>query len=534
MLAPADSLNGRRVLCVFPRYAPSFGSFEFSYPLTDGVHAFMPPQGLLVIAAVLPPSWSVRFVDENLSAATPEDFEWAEVVFVSGMHVQRPQMEDIRKRALALDRVVVLGGSSVSACPEYYPDFDYLHVGELGDATDELFERLARDVRRPPRQVVLTTRERRDLTEFPMPAYELAELPRYFIGSIQFSSGCPYQCEFCDIPALYGRNPRFKTAEQITAELDKMLANGLRGAVYFVDDNFIAHRRAVRDLLPHLVEWQKRNRYPLSFACEATLNIAKRPEILSLMRDASFDTVFCGIETPDPEALKAIAKEHNMMVPLFEAVQTLNDYGLEVVSGIILGLDNDTPESGQRLLEFVERSEIPMLTMNLLQALPRTPLWDRLKREGRLIEDDPSRESNVVFRLPYEQVLQMWRRCMREAYEPATLYARYEHQCEVTYPNRLNPQDAARNDLTHANLRLGLIFLSRVIWYVGVRGDYRGVFWRFAWRRLRRGQISELIQVGLVAHHLILFAREASSGGRAASHYNFKPREEEEKLVAAE
>jgi radical SAM superfamily enzyme YgiQ (UPF0313 family) len=185
------------------------------------------------------------------------------VVFVSGMHVQRPQMEDIRRRAHALDRVVVLGGSSVSACPEYYPDFDYLHVGELGDATDELFARLARDARRPPRQIVLTTGERRELTDFPIPAYELARLERYFIGSIQFSSGCPYQCEFCDIPALYGRNPRFKTAGQIAAELDKMLGHGLRGAVYFVDDNFIAHRRAVRELLPHLVEWQKQNRYPL-------------------------------------------------------------------------------------------------------------------------------------------------------------------------------------------------------------------------------------------------------------------------------
>src|SRR6185503_18275224 len=185
MLASAEQ-NGRRVLLVFPRYAPSFGSFEFSYPITDGVRAFMPPQGLLVIAATVPPSWQVRFVDENLTPATAEDFAWAEVVFVSGMHVQRPQIEDIRRRAHALDRVAVLGGSSVSACPEYYPDFDYLHVGELGDATDELFARLAQDVTRPQRQVVLTTQERRELAEFPVPAYELAQLSRYFIGSVQF------------------------------------------------------------------------------------------------------------------------------------------------------------------------------------------------------------------------------------------------------------------------------------------------------------------------------------------------------------
>ena len=244
------------------------------------------------------------------------------------------------------DRVAVLGGSSVSACPEHYPDFDYLHVGELGDATDELFARLADDVTRPPRQIVLTTKERRELTEFPIPAYELAQIDRYLLGSIQFSSGCPYQCEFCDIPALYGRVARYKTAEQVCAELDKLVACGLSTSVYFVDDNFIANKRAVREMLPHLIEWQKRNGYPLLLSCEATLNIAKRPEILELMREAAFTTIFCGIETPDPEALKSISKEHNMMVPMLGAIETLNGFGMEVVSGIIIGLDTDTPDTG--------------------------------------------------------------------------------------------------------------------------------------------------------------------------------------------
>ena len=178
MLARSDQA-GRRVLCVFPRYTPSFGTFEFAYPLTDGVRAFMPPQGLLVIAAAIPPSWQVRFIDENMAPATADDFLWAEVVFVSGMHVQRRQMDDIRRRAHSFDRVTVLGGSSVSACPEHYPEFDYLHVGEMGDATDELFARLTDDVTRPPRQVVLTTQQRRELSDFPMPAYELAQIDRY-------------------------------------------------------------------------------------------------------------------------------------------------------------------------------------------------------------------------------------------------------------------------------------------------------------------------------------------------------------------
>ncbi|HEX9472017.1 MAG TPA: B12-binding domain-containing radical SAM protein, partial [Bradyrhizobium sp.] len=234
--------TARRILCVFPRYTSSFGTFEYSYPLTDGVQAFMPPQGLLLIAAYLPANWPVRFVDENIRPATQEDFEWAEAVFVSGMHIQRQQMNDICRRAHAFDLAVAIGGPSVSACPDYYPSFDYLHVGELGDATDELFARLARDPSRPEQQVVLKTAERVAMSDFPIPAYELAEIKRYFLGSIQYSSGCPYQCEFCDIPGLYGRNPRLKTPQQIVAELDKLLECGVTGSVYFVDDNFIGNR----------------------------------------------------------------------------------------------------------------------------------------------------------------------------------------------------------------------------------------------------------------------------------------------------
>jgi radical SAM superfamily enzyme YgiQ (UPF0313 family) len=512
----------RRILCVFPRYTPSFGTFEYAYPLTAGVQAFMPPQGILLIAAYMPADWPVRFIDENIRPASREDFEWAEAVFVSGMHIQRQQMNDICRRAHAFDLAVAIGGPSVSACPDYYPSFDYLHVGELGDATNELIERLARDPSRPERQVVLKTDDRLAMTEFPIPAYELAEINRYFLGSIQYSSGCPYQCEFCDIPGLYGRNPRLKTPQQITAELDKLLECGLMGAVYFVDDNFIGNRRATLDLLPHLIEWQKRTGFVLRFSCEATLNIAKRPEILSQMREAMFETIFCGIETPDPVALKAMKKDHNMMVPIMEAIHTLNNYGMEVVSGIILGLDTDKPETGEHLLHFIDASQIPLLTINLLQALPKTPLWDRLAKEGRLIEDE-GRDSNVDFRLPYEDVVTTWRACMASAYEPAKLMERYEYQIRETYPKRLSirtPQQA-----TWANIKLGLTMLRNIFWKVGVLGDYKWQFWKFALRRLARGQIEYLISSMLVAHHLIMYARDASRGKQNASNYSMRLRE---------
>jgi hopanoid C-2 methylase len=513
----------RRILCVFPRYTPSFGTFEYAYPLTDGVQAFMPPQGLLLIAAYLPENWPVRFIDENIRPATTEDFEWAEAVFVSGMHIQRQQMNDICRRAHAFDLTVAIGGPSVSACPHYYPSFDYLHVGELGDATNDLIARLAHDPSRPDQQVVLKTADRLDMTSFPLPAYELADLKHYFLGSIQYSSGCPYQCEFCDIPGLYGRNPRLKSPQQITAELDKMLECGIRGSVYFVDDNFIGNRKAALELLPHLVEWQKKTGYVLRFSCEATLNIAKRPEILAGMREAFFSTIFCGIETPDPVALKAMHKDHNMMVPIMEAIKTLNSFGMEVVSGIILGLDTDKPETGAHLLEFIEASQIPLLTINLLQALPGTPLWDRLKRENRLIEDE-GRDSNVDFRLPYEDVVMTWRACMGSAYQPAKLLERYEYQIRETYPNQIKrprtPQQAS-----WANIKLGLTMLRNIFWKVGVLGDYKIQFWKFALRRLARGEIEHLISSILVAHHLINFARDASEGHTNASYYSLKLQE---------
>jgi hopanoid C-2 methylase len=511
----------RRILCIFPRYTSAFGTFEHAYPLTDGVQAFMPPQGLLLIAAYLPDDWPVRFIDENICAAREEDFEWAEAVFVSGMHIQRHQMNDICRRAHTFDLPVAVGGPSVSACPEYYPSFDYLHVGELGDATDELIARLARDTSRPERQIILKTVDRLDMTRFPIPAYELAELPRYFLGSIQYSSGCPYLCEFCDIPGLYGRNPRLKTPQQILAELDKMLECGIRGSVYFVDDNFIGNRKAALELLPHLAEWQRRTGFVLRLSCEATLNIAKRPEILAGMREAFFCTIFCGIETTDPVALKAIHKDHNMMVPIMEAIQTINSYGMELVSGIILGLDTDSPETGKRLLEFIDASQIPLLTINLLQALPKTPLWDRLVRENRLIEDE-GRESNVDFRLPYEDVVETWRRCMSSAYEPRKLLKRYEYQIENTFPNQVQrpPQKASWK-----NIRLGLVMLRKIFWRVGILGDYRIEFWKFALRRLARGEIEHFIGAAVVAHHLIVYARAAYTGRQNASNYSVRLRE---------
>jgi hopanoid C-2 methylase len=524
MRCPLTTASRRRVLCVFPGYTPSFGTFSHAYRLMGRVRAFMPPQGLLLIAAYLPAGWPVRFIDENISPASAVDFAWADVVLVSGMHIQAPQIHDIAARARAAGKVTVLGGPSVSGAPESYPEFDYVHIGEIGDATDRLIACLDDSAAPPPAQVRFETTERLPLCDFPVPAYELIRLDRYLIGSLQFSSGCPYRCEFCDIPALYGRQPRLKTPKQITVELDAMLAQrGHPPVVYFVDDNFIGNRKAAREMLPHLIAWQREHGYPLQFACEATLNLAKQTEILSLMREAQFLTVFVGIETPEEDALKAMRKEHNTVLPMMEAIETLNRYGMEVTSGIILGLDTDSADSESRLKAFVDRSQVPILTINLLQALPRTPLWDRLKRDGRLIADDSGLESNVRFLRPYDEVVATWRRCIAYAYEPERLFARFAHQIEATYPNRM--VGPARGKLTINNLRGALVLAFNVVVRVGLLSDYRRPFWRVARRALRRGQIDAVLGMGFVAHHLIQFSREALRGDHNASFYSARRRQ---------
>ncbi|HKC06999.1 MAG TPA: DUF4070 domain-containing protein, partial [Methylomirabilota bacterium] len=230
-----------------------------------------------------------------------------------------------------------------------------------------------------------------------------------------------------------------------------------------------------------------------------------------------FNVVFCGIETPEPDALRSMSKDQNLRMPILDAVAKLNDYGLEVVSGIILGLDTDSEATAGHLIEFIEASRIPMLTINILYALPKTPLWDRLAREGRILPDG-GRESNVVFRLPEETVLEMWRRCIAAAYAPEAIYRRFAHNLAHTFAKR-PPYPRSWHRASWRNVVSGLALLGRIVWRIGVRGDYRGTFWRVAGPALRRGQIEEMIQAAVVSHHLIEFTRQCLRGAQEASFY---------------
>lgn len=515
--------NIRRILCVFPAYTKAFGTFDHAFPLMGSVKAFMPPQGILLIAALVPREWQVRFVDENIRTVMQSDLAWADAVLVSGMHIQRRQILDLARRAHREDKVVALGGPSVSAAPEHYAEIDLLHCGEVGDGALELFRRLDETTARPEQQIVYRTVDRLPMTEFPTPAYHLIDIRQYLLGCVQYSSGCPFSCEFCDIPALYGRNPRLKSPQQILAELDE-LADGGTPSIYFVDDNFIANPRAALDLLPHLVEWQRHRDYSVRLSCELTLNVAEHPKILELMREAFMTNVFCGIETVDPDALRAMKKAQNIRTPILQAVDTINSYGIEVAAGIIIGLDTDTPETPDAILEFIEVSQIPIVTPNLLVALPHTPLYERLLKANRLNSGE-GRDSNIEYLQPYADVVASWKRVISEVYEPQTIYVRYAAQAWKTYPYRKRPVRPLEQ-LTWANVRRAVEVFSRIAWQVGICSNYRGEFWKMAWRELRQGNVESVFQIAMVAHHLITFGRECLTRDVQATAYSARRREE--------
>jgi radical SAM superfamily enzyme YgiQ (UPF0313 family) len=405
-----------------------------------------------------------------------------------------------------------------------YPDYDYLHVGEIGDATDRLITRLDESCAAPPEQETYETVERLPLTDFPVPAYNLVRLDHYLLGSLQFSSGCPYRCEFCDIPALYGRQPRLKTPQQIEAELDAMMAQRRPpGVVYFVDDNFIGNPKAALELLPHLVEWQKRRDCQVRLSAEATLNMASHTKVLEMMREAGFSNVFFGIETPEPAALKAMKKGQNLRAPILESIKTFNSYGIEAAAGIIMGLDTDSPETPQAIMDFAEVSQIPIMTVNILYALPNTALYARLQKDNRVLTGEAAedRDSNIVFLKPYEEVVRNWQKVIGNVFSPEKLYARYAYNAIHTYPNRIKAKNPLKQ-ATWANISRAIQIFRRIIWRVGIRSDYRKLFWKMAWHELKQGNVETVFQVAMVAHHLITYSRECTQGKMQSSNYSVR------------
>ncbi|MSP60836.1 MAG: DUF4070 domain-containing protein [Myxococcales bacterium] len=511
----------RRILLIYPKFTRShLLNYEFMAPFYPGKRGVMPPTGLLVIAGLFEgDGWEVRIADENVEPFKPADLAWAEVVGLSGMHQQRVRLIELIDLCNRSGKITVVGGSSVNICPEYYPQADVLHVGELGDGTKELLAFLRTATAKPPAQVVFQTKEKATLDEQPLPALHLIDVNGYLLVPVQFSVGCPFTCEFCDIPMIYGRVARLKSPARVMKELDALYDRGFIGAVMFVDDNLIANRKALREFLPELIAWQKARGFPFQFTSEASVNLARDKEILELLRLARFTTMFVGVESPDPTTLIQISKKQNVMDPILDSLRAIEEHGIEVLIGIIFGFDSDTPETGRMVARFIDQANAPIIHFNMLAALPKTPLWERMVREGRLVADDDHLQmdnllgclnSNVKMKLPNAVIKQMLIETMRDAYSPEKVWARYTWNLEHVYGRQVAGRPPSKT-WTHLKILFPFaVKAMRNVLRVGVREDYRRLFWRFVWQAVRlrvRGKIPSLLDVLFkvvpTAHHLI-------------------------------
>jgi len=352
-----------KVLLVNPEFPDTYWSFRHALPF-EGKRSAFPPLGLLTVSALLPPSWERRLVDLNVRRLKNSDIEWADMVMATAMLVQKDSLKLVVQRCKAKDKRVVIGGPYITTTIEDLPEADHIFLGEAETTLPQFVEDLALGAPKRTYQAA----EKPPLSATPLPHFHLADLKRYSAMSVQYSRGCPFNCEFCDIIEIYGRVPRTKSNQQMVAEFDALKALGWRGTVFIVDDNFIGNKKNVRHLLPDLAQWQKANGFPFSLITESSVNLADDEPLLAHMRDAGFRRVFLGIETPVEESLKEAQKSQNRG-NLLDSVKKIQSYGMEVMGGFIVGFDNDPEDIFERQIEFIRMSAIPLAMVGLLNAL---------------------------------------------------------------------------------------------------------------------------------------------------------------------
>jgi len=493
-------MNGLLVQARSPR---TYWSFEKSLPFI-GKAATMPPLGLATLAAHLPEQWDLRLRDLNVSPLDEADLRWADAVLVSGMLVQAPSMREVLRRARAMGRRTVAGGAGPTTAPELFEEADHLFRGEAEGRLELLVRVLEGREPSAPRLLSAEDGVRPDLALARVPRFDLLDLPRYANQALQYSRGCPFHCEFCDIIEMFGRVPRVKSPEQVVAELDALFARGARGALFFVDDNFVGNRREVARLLPILHAWQARHGFPFQLCTEASLDLAGAPALVEAMVGAGFEEVFLGIETPSAAALAETGKGQNLRMPAARAVETLTRAGLEVFAGFIVGFDAEGPDIFDRQLELINGLPIPRAMAGLLVALPGTRLWRRLEAEGRLRghgAGDNFERPNFEPAMDERRLLSGYRRLAAALYEPAAYYAR----CALAVDQLpLRPQPAAGPG------RATLAALVRVAWGLGIRSPRRARFWRLVGHALRRGAaaLPRALALAVVGESLIEYTSE--------------------------
>src|SRR5437868_10703118 len=403
-----------KVLLVNPEFPDTYWSFRHALPF-EGKRSVFPQLGLLTVSALLPDSWERKLVDLNIQSLKASDIEWADMVFATAMLVQKDSLRDVVKRCKARGKRVVLGGPYVTTTIEELPDADHIFLGEA----ETTLPQFVKDLERGEAKRSYQASERPPLSTTPLADFHLADMKRYSAMSVQYSRGCPFQCEFCDIIEIYGRVPRTKSNQQMLAEFDALLDLGWRGTVFIVDDNFIGNKKNVRQLLPELAKWQRKNGYPFSLLTESSLNLADDEPLLKSMQDAGFRRVFIGIETPVEESLKEAQKTQNRG-DLLESVRKIQSYGIEVMAGFIVGFDNDPEDIFERQIRFIRESAIPLAMVGLLTVLPDTQLWRRLKKEGRLLSEASGNITNCslnfVPKMDPARLIQGYQTIMRTIY----------------------------------------------------------------------------------------------------------------------
>jgi len=479
-------------LLLYPRFPDTFWSFKHALRFIRK-RAALPPLGLLTVAAMLPQAWIKRLVDTNVAELKDSDLAWADIVVISAMVVQQESAQQLITRCKSAGKKIVAGGPLFTGAAEQFAQVDYLVLNEAEITLPRFLEDLAQG----RAQHVYQSDEYADLQTTPPPLWGIANLRRYASMSIQFSRGCPYDCDFCNITALFGRKPRLKSVGQIITELDNLYDAGWRGPVFFVDDNLIGNKKELKThLLPALIQWRK-NRRGCVFNTQVSINLADDQPLMDMMAQAGFDTVFIGIETPDHDSLAECSKVQNEHRDLVADVKRIQRAGMQVQGGFIVGFDSDHPSIFQRQIDFIQKSGIVTAMVGMLQAPPGTRLLDRMRREGRLLGaftgDNVDGTTNIAPRMGLNALREGYRRILNQIYSPKNYYQRIRTLLrEYRAPKIKTPLGWQR-----------LLAFPRSAIRLGVIGRERLQFWKLLlwtlWHRPR--SFSHAVTLAISGYH---------------------------------
>jgi radical SAM superfamily enzyme YgiQ (UPF0313 family) len=481
------------VLLVYPECPATFWSFKHALQFVNK-KASLPPLGLLTVSALLPAHWKKKLADLNVSKLKDKDIAWADYVFVSGMIVQKESAEKVIYRAKLFGKFVVAGGPLFTTGYKEFPNVDCFVLNE-GEVTIPFF---LEDLERGTLKPVYASTEKPDITKTPIPDWSLIRMKDYVSMALQISRGCPFTCEFCDIIIINGRVPRVKTPSQVTAEFDAIYDAGWRGSLFIVDDNFIGNRVKVKQILKEIVPWMGKNKHPFTLFTEASINLADDDEIMRLMQQANFDTVFVGIETPEEESLKLCGKVQNTNINLEEKVKILQRNGLQVQGGFIVGFDTDTPHTFETMTKFIQKSGVVTAMVGLLTALPETQLYKRLQEAGRILKFPTGNNTdftiNFIPTMNKDVLLEGYKNILHSIFSPNNYYKRI-----VTF---LREYKKYAQGSDYPFITKITIFL-KVFWKLGVWGKGKIHFWKmFFWTAFRKPYLmSEAITLSIHGFH---------------------------------